>query len=191
MSVSYDPDTGYLIEDDVDPWFEISSFEAADQPEVADQPEAADQSEAADQPEALDQVDDDIFSDWQSYVQSSEYQEFLAGLSDPVAVSSQDPIRVILSSDDQAVLSDFDVVPFADVDPITPSDANGLKAILLSVIGDYESIIVEYRYQNSGSSTYQYLRQVVPDYPWLLSATLFIVLIISVFRIAGGFLWKR
>lgn len=136
-----------------------------------------------------------ILSSWQDFVSSGGQQSFLdSGDISPVIdqFSSQDPIRVLLVGDDDVIdLSDSSVIPFSDVDPITPADTNGLKSVLLSVLGDYESIVTEYRYQNSGSTNYQYLRQVSPDYPWLMSAALFIVLIISVFRIAGGFLWKK
>ena len=118
------------------------------------------------------------------------------GSDSGVSFSIPDDMHITLTLDepdtpDPAALTNGDAIPYALLDPITAADSTGLKAVVLSVIGDYQSIVTEYRYQNSGSSTYQYLRQVSPDYPWLMSAALFIVLVISVFRIAGGFLWKR
>lgn len=76
------------------------------------------------------------------------------------------------------------------LDPVTPSNSNGLKAILLDIIGDYSAITVEYRYTNS-NGTYNYLREVQPDYVWMGSALLFIVLIWCTFKLGGAILCKK
>lgn len=76
------------------------------------------------------------------------------------------------------------------LEPITPADTSGLKAVLLSVLGDYESIVTEYRYENYNGS-YGYIREVQPDYVFLCSAGVFALLLWCVFRMAGGFFCRK
>lgn len=71
------------------------------------------------------------------------------------------------------------------LNPITPADTTGLKSVLLSLIGDYDAIVVEYEYTGSNNYT-NYLREVQPDYVWLCSAAIFLVVIYSVFRLGGA-----
>lgn len=71
------------------------------------------------------------------------------------------------------------------LNPITSEDTTGLKSVLLSLIGDYDAIIVEYEYQGS-NNYYNYLREVQPDYVWLCSAGIFLVIIYSFFRLGGA-----
>ena len=74
--------------------------------------------------------------------------------------------------------------------PITSS--SGLKGILLDLIGPYDNIVTQYRYQQNTSSNYTYVNEVTPDYPWICSALLFIVLLWSVFRLLGRcFSWMK
>ena len=79
-------------------------------------------------------------------------------------------------------------VVLMSVAPITPDDSTGLKAILLEILGDYDPVIVEYRYQNTNQTSYQYLREVLPDYPWCASFFIFALLIYCTFRIGGALL---
>ena len=66
-------------------------------------------------------------------------------------------------------------------DTVTPSDSNGLKAILLSLIGDYDTVVTDYVYQNS--SGYQtHSIQIERDYSWLASACIFALVIYCTFR---------
>lgn len=76
------------------------------------------------------------------------------------------------------------------LDPVTPSNANGLKAVLLDVLGDYSAIVVEYRYTNT-NGTYSYTREIQPDYVWMASAGMFALLIWCTFKLGGAFLSKR
>lgn len=77
------------------------------------------------------------------------------------------------------------------VSPVTPSDASGLKSVLLSFLGDYDPVIVEYQYQNPNTQYYSYLREVQPDYPWLVSAAVLVVFIYCLFRLGGAIFCKR
>lgn len=75
------------------------------------------------------------------------------------------------------------------LNPIT--SASGLKGVLLDVLGDYDAIVVEYRYQNNNSSTYSYVREIQPDFPWLCSAGIFLALLWSVFTIGGRLICRK
>lgn len=76
------------------------------------------------------------------------------------------------------------------MDPITPSNSNGLKAILLDILGNYSAIQVEMRYTNT-NGTYSYVREIQPDYVWMASAFLFIVMVWCVFKLGGAILCKK
>ena len=82
-------------------------------------------------------------------------------------------------------------VTVMSLSPVTPSDTSGLKAVLLELLGDYDPVIVEYAYQNTNTSYMSYLREVQPDYVWLCSAALLVVVIFCVFRLGGAVLCKR
>lgn len=65
----------------------------------------------------------------------------------------------------------------------------GLKGLLLDILGEYDGIVVQYRYQaNTTNQNYTYVNEIQPDYPWIASAVLFIVLIWSIFVIGGRLL---
>lgn len=83
-----------------------------------------------------------------------------------------------------------EIVTYA-LDPITADDTSGLKSVLLDILGPYENIVTEYRYQNYNQSQYSYLREITPDYPWFGSLAVFLLLLFSVFRIGGNLLWKK
>lgn len=72
------------------------------------------------------------------------------------------------------------------VAPITPEDTTGFKAVLLEFIGDYDPVIVEYEYQNSDNQYVSYLREVQPDYVWLVAAGMVTVFIYCLFRMGGA-----
>lgn len=82
-------------------------------------------------------------------------------------------------------------VTVMSLSPVTPSDTTGFKAVLLQLLGDYDPVIVEYAYQNSNNSYMSYLREVQPDYVWLCSAGILLVVIYCLFRLGGAILCKR
>lgn len=73
------------------------------------------------------------------------------------------------------------------LNPITPSETTGLKSVILSLIGDYDAVVVEYAYQNNNGYT-SYIREVQPDYVFLCSCGIFVVIIYCTFRIGGALL---
>lgn len=91
--------------------------------------------------------------------------------------------------DDVSFNSNLDVTVLSTLDPITPSNTTGFKSVLLSVIGSYDSIVTEYKYTNT-NGTVSYLREVTPDYVWLVSAAIFAIVLYCVFRLGGSLLCR-
>lgn len=84
-----------------------------------------------------------------------------------------------------AVITDVNIL--SSVAPVQPSDTSGLKAVLLSFLGNYDPVIVEYQY-SSGNGYTNYLREVQPDYVWLCSCGLLALMIFCLFRLGGALL---
>lgn len=64
---------------------------------------------------------------------------------------------------------------------VTPSDSNGLKAIILSLIGDYETVVTDYTYQSS-NGYYSHSIQIEQDWSWIISACIFALVIYCTIR---------
>ena len=89
----------------------------------------------------------------------------------------------VASSD--PVLTGVSVV--AGLTPVTPSDTTGVKAVLLSFIGDYDPPVVQYEYTNSNNYK-QYVNDIQPDYVWICSFALIALFIYCLFKLGGGLL---
>lgn len=93
-------------------------------------------------------------------------------------------------NDDRAVpanpvLTDFSVT--TGLAPVTPSDTTGVKAVLLSFIGNYDPPVVQYEYTTSNNYK-QYVNEIQPDYVWLCSFALIALFIYCLFKLGGGLL---
>lgn len=86
-------------------------------------------------------------------------------------------------------LSLTDVSVLQAVAPVGPSDATGLKKILLELLGEYDPVIIQYQYQNN-NGTYSYLRETQLDWPWLASAVIFLAVLWCVLKMGSQLLWK-
>lgn len=75
------------------------------------------------------------------------------------------------------------------LEPVTAADSNGLKAVILELLGDYSPVIVEYAYESSNGYT-NYLREVQPDFPWLVSAAIFAIVLYCLIRMGVAMLCK-
>lgn len=71
--------------------------------------------------------------------------------------------------------------------PVTPSDTTGVKAVLLSFIGDYDPPVVQYEYTTSNNYK-QYVNEIQPDYVWICSFALIALFIYCLFKLGGGLL---
>lgn len=80
-----------------------------------------------------------------------------------------------------------DVVTTTGLAPVTPSDTTGVKAVLLSFIGDYDPPVVQYEYTTSNNYK-QYVNEIQPDYVWICSFALISLFIYCLFKLGGGLL---
>lgn len=84
---------------------------------------------------------------------------------------------------EQPVLSD---VSLLSLPPVKPSDTTGLKSALLSVLGNYDPVVVVYQYQSSSSGYYSYATDIQPDFAWLCSAAFLALVVWCLFRLGGA-----
>ena len=74
------------------------------------------------------------------------------------------------------------------VPPVTPSSTTGLKAALLTVLGNFDPVVVVYQYNTSGSGYSSYATDIQPDYAWIASAVLLCLVIWCLFKLGGALL---
>lgn len=74
------------------------------------------------------------------------------------------------------------------IPPVTPSSTSGLKAALLTVLGNYDPVVVVYQYNSSGSGYSSYTTDIQPDYAWIASAALLCLVILCLFKLGGALL---
>lgn len=74
------------------------------------------------------------------------------------------------------------------VPPVTPSSSTGLKASLLTVLGNYDPVVVVYQYNSSSSGYSSYATDIQPDYAWIASAVLLCLVIWCLFKLGGALL---
>lgn len=74
------------------------------------------------------------------------------------------------------------------IPPVTPSSTTGLKAALLTVLGNYDPVVVVYQYNTSSSGYSSYAADIQPDYAWLASAVLLCLVIWCLFKLGGALL---
>lgn len=73
---------------------------------------------------------------------------------------------------------------------ITAANATGLKAVILSLIGDYETTITDYTYQSGSSGYYSHSINIERDWSWICSCGIFAIVLYCTFKAIGGFLWR-
>ena len=74
------------------------------------------------------------------------------------------------------------------IPPVTPSSTSGLKAALLTVLGNYDPVVVVYQYNTSSSGYSSYATDIQPDYVWIASAALLCLVIWCLFKLGGALL---
>lgn len=74
---------------------------------------------------------------------------------------------------------------------ISANETSGFHAVILGLLGDYNPIVKDYTYQSSNGYTSHSI-EITPDWSWIASAAIFLVIIFCLFRLIGGlFSWKR
>lgn len=136
----------------------------------------------------LNNIQNDI-NNLQSEV--STIKDDVSTLSQPGSVSDS-PTEDVVPSEDNPSLGPTGEEPVVtgvsiySVSPVTPSDTNGLKAVLLGLIGNYDAIVVEYEYRNPDKNYNSYLREIQPDYVWIASFCMLALVVYCVFRLGGA-----
>lgn len=113
--------------------------------------------------------DDDTVVDG---VMSSYYGGYMSGYLDGIQEDSSEPVS------EPAEL--VDIQTFA-LSPITSS--TGLKGVLLDVLGPYDNVVTQYKYQQQNNSYYTYVNEITPDYPWIGSCLLFTAMVVCIFQL--------
>lgn len=72
------------------------------------------------------------------------------------------------------------------IPPVTPSSTTGLKAALLTVLGNYDPVVVVYQYNTSSSGYSSYATDIQLDYAWIASAVLLCLVIWCLFKLGGA-----
>ena len=80
-----------------------------------------------------------------------------------------------------------DVAVTTGLAPVAPSDTTGVKAVLLSFIGNYDPPVIQYEYTTSNNYK-QYVNEIQPDYVWICSFALIALFIYCLFKLGGGLL---
>lgn len=80
-----------------------------------------------------------------------------------------------------------DAIVTTGLAPVTPGDTSGVKAVLLSFIGDYDPPVVQYEYTSSNNYK-SYVNEIQPDYVWICSFALICLFIYCLFKLGGGLL---
>lgn len=80
-----------------------------------------------------------------------------------------------------------DTVVATGLAPVTPGDTSGVKAVLLSFIGDYDPTVVQYEY-TANNNYKSYVNEIQPDYVWICSFALIALFIYCLFKLGGGLL---
>lgn len=80
-----------------------------------------------------------------------------------------------------------DTIVATGLAPVTPSDTTGVKAVLLSFIGNYDPPVVQYEYTTPNNYK-QYVNEIQPDYVWICSFALIALFIYCLFKLGGGLL---
>lgn len=101
---------------------------------------------------------------------------------EPVSdIENEDTIQEVIVREDDMILTDVSTEVFR----VSASDATGLKAVVLGVIGDYETVVTDYEYRSGSTSYVSHSIDIQPDYAWLCSCAIFLVCLYSMFRLYG------
>lgn len=108
----------------------------------------------------------------------------------PGSVSLSD-LLLLLQRQDEDPPEDAELVGIETFALSPVESSTGLKGILLDLLGPYDTIVTQYRYQQGSNQYYTYVNDISPDYPWLASALLFIVLLWALFGVLRRGIWNR
>ena len=99
--------------------------------------------------------------------------------SDSVESNSLDTSDMVLQS-----------VDVYSVTPVTPQNTSGLKAVIIGLIGNYDTIVTDYIYSNNNGYV-SHTIEVQPDYVFLCSFAMLFLIIYCLFRLGGALIGIR
>lgn len=89
------------------------------------------------------------------------------------------------------IIDDYELVDKSTTKvKVSPSDTSGFKAVMLTVLGDYETVVTDYTYQSGSSQYYTHSISIERDWAWLASACMLGLLVYCTFRAIGGMLCR-
>ena len=169
--------------------------DSAPPPEASAPPEAPDSSsaEASAPPEAPDSSSDEVIDDEPIETPAPVIPPVDPVVDVPAPTFTLDEVLSALpeSFGSPDVVSEDVVltgVSRVSIPPVTPSSTTGLKAALLTVLGNYDPVVVVYQYNTSGSGYSSYATDIQPDYAWIASAVLLCLVIWCLFKLGGALL---
>ena len=74
---------------------------------------------------------------------------------------------------------------------ISANDSTGFKRVMLSIIGDYETTITDYKYQSGSSGYYSHSINIERDWSWICSICLFGVMVFCCIRAVVAILCRK
>lgn len=107
----------------------------------------------------------------------------------PVSFASEDQTATEVTDVPSTTVEASESI-LTSVSPITPNNTNGFKSILLSLFGNYDTIVTEHRYTNSNGYTSVSI-DIEPDHVWIAACCVFTVVLYCLFRFLGGFFGGR
>lgn len=69
---------------------------------------------------------------------------------------------------------------------VSAEDSNGFKAVLLELLGDYETVITDYEYRTGSNQYTSHNIQIERDWAWICSAAVLGLVLFCVFRLIGS-----
>ena len=126
---------------------------------------------------------DSIRSDLDNYISSNSVDTTTSVDSS----SSVDTGEVNPLDTSDMVLQSVDVY---SVSPVTPQNATGLKAVILGLIGNYDTVVTDYTYTNNNGYV-SHTIEVQPDYVFLCSFVMLCLIIYCIFRLGGALIGSR
>lgn len=183
----------FLFSFSVTAFAEVALDELGEVVPVEDSTQSEESGEATSGNEYLDMVLNNMQNDIDDLQSDVEVlQDDVSAISESDVVSDS-TVEDVTSEEPEEINPELGIdestptaVNVYSLNPITSESTTGLKSVLLSLIGEYDAIVIEYEYQNPNSTYSSYLREVQPDYVWLCSAGIFLVIIYSVFRLGGA-----
>ena len=122
----------------------------------------------------------------------TDLDNFIASDSSDSSVSadsstSSDSVESNPLDTSDMVLQSVDVY---SVNPVTPQNTSGLKAVILGLIGNYDTVVTDYTYTNNNGYV-SHTIEVQPDYVFLCSFAMLFLIIYCLFRLGGALIGIR